>query len=172
MYCTIVWKNGFEVFGTTLEQNESYKNGFFKIVSNTVSEIFDYKTYIKDLVINKYTMKFWNKFYENLLEFNDLNVNFLNYDKTTIIKIKEKNYFFNEDKYKQKNIFFRFYKNYESILKALNKSFFYFDVHDDFVLQKVKTVCYLFENIIVKEVYGSIFYLFMKSDEEFLRNFH
>ena len=28
-------------------------------------------------------MKFWNKFYENLLEFNDLNVNFINYDKTT-----------------------------------------------------------------------------------------
>ena len=45
-------------------------------------------------------MKFWNKFYENLLEFNDLNVNFINYDKTTIVKIKEKNYFFNEDVYK------------------------------------------------------------------------
>lgn len=30
----------------------------------------------------------------------------------------------------------------------------------------------MFENIIVKEVYGSIFYLFMKSDKEFLEDFY
>ena len=100
LYCAIVWKNGFEVFGKSIEEDENYKNGFFKIVNDTVSKIFDYKTYIRDLKINKYNMKFWNKFYENLLEYNDLNVNFLNYDQTTIVKIKEKNYFFNEDEYK------------------------------------------------------------------------
>lgn len=30
----------------------------------------------------------------------------------------------------------------------------------------------MFENIIVKEVYGSIFYLFMKSDQKFLSSLY
>ena len=85
-------------------------------------------------------MKFWTKFYENLLEYNDINVNYKVYDEITIIKIKNKNYFFNEDKFLDANFFFKFYKNYESILGALNKSYFYFYVSDDPVLVKARVL--------------------------------
>lgn len=111
-----------------LVENEEFKNGFFKIINGTIQEIFDYKTYIKDLKINKYTAKYWMKFYENLLEFNDINMNFKSYDESTIIKIKEKNFFFNEDKFINENWFFKFYKNLEDIIRALNNSIFYFHV--------------------------------------------
>lgn len=74
------------------------------------------------------------KFYENLLEYNDLNVNLRNYDSQTIIKIKSKNFFFNEDKFLDTNVFFRLYKNYEYILKALNKNFFFFYSEDDEII--------------------------------------
>ena len=134
LYCAIVWREGFKLFEDELVENENYQEGLFKIVDNTISEIFDYKRYISSIKINKYTMKFWIKFYENLLEYNDLNSNFQNYDELTVTRIKGKNYFFNEDKYKDLNIFFRFYKNYESILNALDKSFFYFYVTDDIIM--------------------------------------
>lgn len=113
-------------------------------------------------------MNYWIKFYENLLEYNDLNVNYKDYNSQTIKKIKDKNYFFNESKYLDMNLFFKFYKNYEQILKALNKSFFYFDVKEDFILSKVKAISYNFKEMIVKEIYGSIFYLFMRDDEELI----
>ncbi len=89
----------------------------------------------------------------------------------TIVKIKTKNYFFNEDKFLDLNVFFKFYKNYEEILTALNKSFFYFYIEDDFLMRAVKEQCVLFEDIIVKEIYGSIFYLLMRDDLNFLKNF-
>ncbi len=59
LYCSIVWKHGFELFSDKLVLLERYKNGFLKIIDTTVSEIFNYKTYIKDIKINKYTMKYW-----------------------------------------------------------------------------------------------------------------
>lgn len=80
LYCAIVWKFGFEAVTEKLVENEDYKNGFYKIVSSTVAESFDYKTYIRDIKINKFTAKYWMKFYENLLEYNDINVNYNNYD--------------------------------------------------------------------------------------------
>ena len=80
LYCSIVWKFGFEHVTKKLLDVEEYKNGFFKIISSTIGETFDYKTYIRDIKINKYTAKYWMKFYENLLEYNDINVNYNNYD--------------------------------------------------------------------------------------------
>lgn len=80
LYCAIVWKNGFESLTQRMIENEDFKNGFLKIVNNTIIETFDYKTYIRDIKINKYTAKFWMKFYENLLEYNDINTNYENYD--------------------------------------------------------------------------------------------
>ena len=80
LYCAIVWKNGFEHVTHKLIDNEDYKIGFFKIINNTVAKSFDYKTYIREILINKYTAKYWMKFYENLLEYNDINVNYTNYD--------------------------------------------------------------------------------------------
>ena len=50
----------------------------------------------------------------------------------------------------------------------MNKSFFYFDVKEDFILSKVKTISYNFKEMIIKEIYGSIFYLFMRDDEELI----
>lgn len=128
LYCTLLWNKGFSHMTKQLIENEEFKNGFFKIINGTIQEIFDYKTYIKDLKINKYTAKYWMKFYENLLEFNDININFKSYDESTIIKIKEKNFFFNEDKFINENWFFKFYKNLEDIIRALNNSIFYFHV--------------------------------------------
>ncbi len=106
-----------------------------------MSVIFDYKSYMRDIKINKFTMKFWLKFYENLLEFNDINVNYNNYDELTVIKIKQKNYFLNEDKYLDVNFFFRFYKNYEAILRALNKSYFFFYVRGNYIMEKTRMMC-------------------------------
>jgi len=63
-------------------------SGFLKIIEQTIAKIFNYKEYIKDIIINKFTMKYWVKFYENLLEYNDINVNYKNYDDLTIVKIK------------------------------------------------------------------------------------
>lgn len=172
LYCAIVWKNGFELYTQELGDNQLYKDAFFKIIEKTVQMIFDYKVYMKDIVINKYTMKYWQNFYSNLLEYNDINVNYSNYDKLTVIKIKSKNYFFNEDKYLDLNIFFRFYKNYESILRALNKSFFYFYIEGDYLMGSIKKMCDSFQDIIVKEVYGSVFYLLMRNDISFVKDFN
>lgn len=172
LYCTILWEKGFSHITKELTSNEEYRKGFMKIVYATVQEIFDYKVYIRDLKINKYTAKYWMKFYENLLEFNDINVNYEVYDQTTIVKIKERNYFFNEDKFKNENWFFRFYKNLEEIMRALNHSIFYFHVKDDFIMARVKQLSMDFKDMVTKEVYGSIFYMFMRDDKFFLDHFH
>ena len=114
---------------------------------------------------------YWMKFYENLLEFNDINVNFKVYDEATIVKIKERNFFFNEDQYKNENWFFRFYKNLEEIMRALNHSIFYFHIQNDYIMARVKQMSLTFKDIISKEVYGSIFYMFMRDDKYFIDNF-
>lgn len=155
-----------------LTENDEFRIGFLKIINSTVQEIFDYKVYIRELKINKYTAKYWMKFYENLLEFNDINVNYKVYDQSTIVKIKERNFFFNEDKFKNENWFFRFYKNLEEIMRALNHSIFYFHIQNDYIMARVKQMSLTFKEMIIKEVYGSIFYMFMRDDKYFIDNFH
>lgn len=168
LYCAIIWKNAFENFNTKLLNDKGFKSGFLKIIDSTVSEIFNYKTYIRNLTITQFTRTYWTSFYKNLLEYNDISANFKDYDETTIIQIKEKNFFFNREKFMDLNMFFKFYTNYEEILISLNKSFFYFYVSDDMILMKIKKMCDTFENIIVKELYTSNFYLLMRSDQLFI----
>lgn len=168
LYCTILWNTAFMKFGKHLTENKDFKEGFLTIVDNSISFVFNYKTYIKDLKINKYTKRYWDSFYRNLLEFNDLNNNFEAYTSNTIIMIKENNFFFNQDDYIDQNMFFKFYINYEEILRALNKSFFYFYVNKQPLLMKIKDFCDKFEDLLVKELYGSNFYLLMKNDTVFM----
>ena len=70
------------------------------------------------------------------------------------------------------NWFFKFYKNYEEILRALNESMFYFHVDDDPIMLKLKTISTVFKSVIINEVYGSIFYLFMRDDEVLIDNIY
>ena len=170
LYCTILWSTAFMKFGKHLTENENFKEGFLSIVDNSISYVFNYKTYIMDLKVNKYTAKYWDAFYRNLLEFNDLNNNFEAYTERTIVMIKENNFFFNEEEYISHNMFFRFYINYQEILRALNKSFFYFYISKEPILMKIKSFCDKFEDMLVKELYGSTFYLLMKNDKVFMEN--
>lgn len=168
LYCTLLWDKGFRHLTKKLLLDAEYKNGFFKIINYTVQEIFDYKTYVRDLKINKYTAKSWMKFYENLLEFNDINVNYKMYDQQTIVKIKERNFFFNDEKCMTENWFFRLYKNLEEILRALDHSIFYFHVDNDYIMTKVKFISQSFKEILLKDLYGAVFYLFMRDDQFFV----
>ena len=93
------------------------------------------------------------------------------FDSTTKVEIKKSNFFFNKEKFFNMNVFFRFYLNYIEIIRALNKSFFYFYIKADFIHAKMKTICEKFESLIVNEMYGSMIYLLMRSDTIFLENF-
>ena len=179
-YCAVVWKNGFDVFTKRLEEEANFKKGFFKIIDHTIGEIFDYKVYFHTLEITNYTLTSWEKFYENLLEFNDLNTNYANYLDETIVTIKENNFFFNKEeilnenfflnkeKFIDQNVFFRFYENYVDILRALNKAYFYFDIKGEYILEKANLLAQRFEQVYVDELYESIFYMLMRRDEKFL----
>lgn len=57
-------------------------------------------------------------------------------------------------------------------MRALNHSIFYFHIQNDYIMARVKQMSLTFKEMIIKEVYGSIFYMFMRDDKYFIDNFH
>ena len=168
LYCTIVYKEGFQFFSAKLISKKEYKNAFNRIVENTISEIFDYKTYLRSIAVTPVTKAYWRSFFLNLIQFNDINANYKIYDNATIIEIKTNNFFFNVERSLDLNLWFRFYVNYLSILRALQESYFYMYMKEDFIMDWVKDRCEFFERMIVDELYGSLLYLLMNGDKKFL----
>lgn len=168
LYCTIVYKEGFQLFSAKLILKKEYRNTFNRIIENTIPDVFNYKTYIRTITVTPIAKAYWRSFFLNLIQFNDLNTNYKVYDRATIIEVKTNNYFFNVERSLDLNVWFKFYINYVAILRALHDSYFYMYMRDDFVMEWVKDRCEFFEKMIVEELYGSLLYLLMTGDQEFL----
>lgn len=168
LYCVLVWKNGFEVYEESFMQDPEFQRGFFKVIENTVAEVFNYKTYIQSIKLSKIVNVYWQAFYSNFNEFLSLNRQFEELKEQTIIDIKKNNFFFNREEWREKNMFMNLYLNLVTVIRSLNKAYFHFNVKNDKVMAVVQNWSLDFEEIVVEDLYQSLFYLLMKSDETFV----
>ena len=170
-YCVLVWKNGFQVFASKLIEKPDYRKGFLRVIETSVAQIFNYKTYFHSIILTPVVVNQWKEFYSNLNEYIMLNKQYEDLSRDIIIGIKQKNFFYDKEKYLDQNLFFKFYQNNLEILRALNEAYFHFTVGNDRYLASMQTHAENFRQIISEELYGSLFYLFMRNDDVFLENF-
>lgn len=170
LYCVLVWKNGFEIYEEKFLKNPEFEKGFFRVIENTVGEVFNYKTYIQNIKLSKFMSVFWMAFYSNFNEFLSLNKQYEELKDQTIVEIKKNNFFFNKETSREKNLFMNFYLNLVSVIHSLNKAYFHFSVKGDKVMTLVQKWSDEFESLIVEDMYESLFYLLMRSDETFVHS--
>lgn len=170
-YCVLVWKNGFQIFSSKLIEKTEYRKGFLRVIETSVAQIFNYKTYIHTVILTPILNNSWKEFYSNLNEYIMLNKQYQDLSREIIIGIKQNNFFFNKEEYIDRNMFFKFYQNNLEILRALNDAYFHFTVGNDRYLNSMQEHAENFRQIISEELYGSLFYLFMRNDDVFLENF-
>lgn len=168
LYCAMVWKNGFDIYALKLVKDDLYRKSFLRIIENTILQTFDYKTYIGSIKLEKFMRDQWDQFYSHFSEFQNLNTQFENLADNIIVDTKNHNYFFNKEEMVNKNVFFKLYLNILGILRSINDQYFHFSIDSDPIMSRIQFISEEFSNILIEELYGSMFYLLMRNDKTFL----